>query len=81
MSDFADFKRKSRSSSNLDELSKKIQATSEKKSYKDDRFWRPELDIMVVDFQILNMVVDIKTLNINSDGGTRTPMRLTLDGF
>ena len=44
MSDFADFKRKSRSSSNLDELSKKIQATSEKKSYKDDRFWRPELD-------------------------------------
>tara|TARA_R100001509_G_scaffold75418_1_gene42159 strand:- start:648 stop:1520 length:873 start_codon:yes stop_codon:yes gene_type:complete len=44
MSDFADFKRKSRSGSNLDELSKKIQATSEKKSYKDDRFWRPELD-------------------------------------
>jgi len=44
MSDFADFKRKSRSGSNLDELSKKIQATSEKKSYKDERFWRPELD-------------------------------------
>ena len=42
MSDFSDFKRKSRS--NLDDLSKKIQETSEKKSYKDDRFWRPELD-------------------------------------
>ena len=42
MSDFSDFKR--RSKSNLDELSKKIQESSNKESYKDDRFWRPELD-------------------------------------
>ena len=41
--DFSDFKRKSKS--NLDELSKKIQESSgSKDSYKDDRFWRPELD-------------------------------------
>jgi hypothetical protein len=42
MSDFSDFKR--RSKSNLDELSKKIQESTNKESYKDDRFWRPELD-------------------------------------
>ena len=42
MSDFSDFKR--RSKSNLDELAKKIQESSNKESYKDDRFWRPELD-------------------------------------
>ena len=42
MSDFSDFKR--RSKSNLDELAKKIQENSNKESYKDDRFWRPELD-------------------------------------
>ena len=42
MSDFSDFKRKSKS--NLEELAKKIQASSGKQSYKDDRFWRPELD-------------------------------------
>jgi hypothetical protein len=42
MSDFSDFKR--RSKSNIDELSKKIQESSNKESYKDDRFWRPELD-------------------------------------
>jgi len=42
MSDFSDFKR--RSKSNLDELAKKIQESSTKESYKDDRFWRPELD-------------------------------------
>ena len=40
--DFSDFKR--RSKSNLEELSKKIQESSGKESYKDDRFWRPELD-------------------------------------
>tara|TARA_R110000824_G_scaffold15830_10_gene66396 strand:- start:283 stop:1155 length:873 start_codon:yes stop_codon:yes gene_type:complete len=40
--DFSDFKR--RSKSNLEELSKKIQESSNKESYKDDRFWRPELD-------------------------------------
>ena len=41
--DFSDFKRRSKTS--LDELSKKIQESSgSKDSYKDDRFWRPELD-------------------------------------
>jgi len=40
--DFSDFKR--RSKSNLEKLSKKIQESSGKESYKDDRFWRPELD-------------------------------------
>jgi len=41
--DFSDFKRRSKTS--LDELSKKIQESSgSKDSYKDDRFWKPELD-------------------------------------
>ena len=42
MNDFSDFKR--RSKSNLDELSKKIRESNSKESYKDERFWRPELD-------------------------------------
>ncbi|MAG28379.1 single-stranded DNA-binding protein [Candidatus Pacearchaeota archaeon] len=39
---FADFKKRSKSS--IDELTKKIEETNKKESYKDDRFWKPELD-------------------------------------
>ena len=39
---FAEFKKRSQSS--IDELTKKIEETNKKESYKDDRFWRPELD-------------------------------------
>ena len=39
---FADFKKRSQSS--INELTKKIEETNKKESYKDDRFWRPELD-------------------------------------
>ena len=42
MSSFADFKK--RSQSNFGELTKKIEELNKKDSYKDDRFWRPELD-------------------------------------
>ena len=39
---FADFKKRSQSS--INELTKKIEETNKKESFKDDRFWRPELD-------------------------------------
>ena len=39
---FADFKKRSQSS--IGELTKKIEELNKKDSYKDDRFWRPELD-------------------------------------
>jgi len=39
---FADFKKRSQSS--IGDLTKKIEELNKKDSYKDDRFWRPELD-------------------------------------
>jgi len=42
MASFADFKNKSRTS--IEDLSKKIEDMGKKESYKDDRYWRPELD-------------------------------------
>jgi len=39
---FADFKRKSQGS--IEDLQKKIESSESKDSYKDDRYWRPELD-------------------------------------
>jgi len=42
MASFADMKSKSRSS--VQDLTKKLEATNKSESYKDDRFWRPELD-------------------------------------
>ena len=39
---FSDFKKRSKSS--INELTKKIEETNKKESFKDDRFWRPELD-------------------------------------
>ena len=42
MSSFSDFKKKSRTS--IEDLSKKIEDMGKKESYKDDRYWRPELD-------------------------------------
>ena len=39
---FADFKKRSQSS--IGDLTKKIEQLNKKDSYKDDRFWRPELD-------------------------------------
>ena len=39
---FADFKKKSGNS--IEELTRKLEETESKKSYKDDRFWRPQLD-------------------------------------
>jgi hypothetical protein len=42
MASFADFKKKSKTS--IEDLSKKIDDMNKKDSYKDDRFWRPELD-------------------------------------
>ena len=42
MASFSDFKKKSRTS--IEDLSKKIEDMGKKESYKDDRYWRPELD-------------------------------------
>ena len=39
---FADFKK--RSSTSIEDLTRKLEATESKQSYKDDRFWRPQLD-------------------------------------
>jgi hypothetical protein len=39
---FSDFKKRSLNS--IDELSKKLEETNSKESFKDERFWRPELD-------------------------------------
>ena len=39
---FSDFKKRSQTS--IDDLTKKLEETESKKSYKDDRFWRPQLD-------------------------------------
>mgnify|MGYP004453171147 CR=1 FL=1 len=39
---FADFKKQSMNS--IEDLQKKLEASSNKDSFKDDRFWRPELD-------------------------------------
>jgi len=39
---FADFKKRSQNS--IADLQKKIESSESKESYKDDRFWRPELD-------------------------------------
>ena len=39
---FADFKKRSKNS--VSELASKMEKMDEKKSYKDDRFWKPELD-------------------------------------
>jgi hypothetical protein len=39
---FADFKKKSQSS--IADLQKKIEETESKESYKDDRFWKPQMD-------------------------------------
>ena len=39
---FSDFKQRSQNS--INDLQKKMEASESKKSYKDDRFWRPELD-------------------------------------
>jgi len=39
---FSDFKK--RSATSIEDLQKKLDETENKKSYKDDRFWRPQLD-------------------------------------
>lgn len=39
---FSDFKKRSQNS--IEDLQKKLESTEKKESYKDDRFWRPELD-------------------------------------
>ena len=42
MSAFSDFKKRSQSS--ISDLTNKLENMDKKESYKDDRFWRPELD-------------------------------------
>jgi len=41
---FEDFKKRSMGGSDVQDLSKKLEEMNKKNSYKDDRFWRPELD-------------------------------------
>ncbi len=55
MSSFDDFKKKSRSS--IDDLTKALEETSgTTKSYKDERFWRPELDKASNGFAVLRFL-------------------------
>ena len=55
MSSFDDFKKKSRSS--IDDLTKALEETSgATKSYKDERFWRPELDKASNGFAIIRFL-------------------------
>lgn len=42
MSNFSDFKKRSKSS--IEDLTKKIEDLNKEASYKDDRFWKPEVD-------------------------------------
>jgi len=54
MASFADFKNKSRTS--IEDLSKKIEDMNKKESYKDDRYWRPELDKSSNGFAIIRFL-------------------------
>ena len=55
MSSFDDFKKKSRSS--IDDLTKALEETNgATKSYKDERFWRPELDKASNGFAIIRFL-------------------------
>ena len=51
---FSDFKKKSRNS--IEDLTKKLEETESKKSYKDDRFWRPQLDKASNGFAIIRFL-------------------------
>jgi len=51
---FADFKK--RSHNNIDQLTKKMEEMNTKESFKDDRFWRPELDKSSNGFAIIRFL-------------------------
>ena len=54
MSSFNDFKKKSKTS--IEQLVKKLEQDNTKKDYKDDRFWRPELDKAKNGFAIIRLL-------------------------
>ena len=51
---FSDFKNKSQNS--IEELTKQLASIENKKSYKDDRFWRPQLDKSSNGFAIIRFL-------------------------
>lgn len=54
MASFNEFKKKSKTS--IDQLVKKLEQDNTKKDYKDDRFWRPELDKAKNGFAIIRFL-------------------------
>ena len=62
---FSDFKK--RSKNNISDLSSKLEAEDSKKSYNDDRFWKPELD------KSSNGYAVIRFLPPSDESGEETP--------
>ena len=54
---FSDLKKKSRTS--IDQLVKRLEEDSNKKDYKDDRFWRPELDKSKNGFAVIRFLPSV----------------------
>lgn len=54
---FSDLKKKSRTS--IDQLVKRLEEDSNKKDYKDDRFWRPELDKAKNGFAVIRFLPSV----------------------
>jgi hypothetical protein len=55
---FSDFKK--RSMNNIENLSKKLEEMNKKNSYKDDRFWRPELDKSSNGYAVIRFLPEVK---------------------
>lgn len=59
---FSDLKKKSRTS--IDQLVKRLEEDTNKKDYKDDRFWRPELDKSKNGFAIIRFLMAVESEDI-----------------
>ena len=55
---FSDLKKKSRTS--IDQLVKRLEEDTNKKDYKDDRFWRPELDKSKNGFAVIRFLMAVE---------------------
>jgi len=59
---FSDFKKRSLNS--IDELSKKLEETNSKESFKDERFWRPELDKVGNGYAVIRFLPSVENEDI-----------------
>jgi len=79
MSSFDDFKKKSRSS--IDDLTKALEETNgATKSYKDERFWRPELDKASNGFAVIRFLPTPPNEELHSRSFTHMAFRVRVDG-